>query len=51
MFEGNLFSPFDVDYRDAVIVMKADRIVNSEALTVYVNIVYSSGRHIVVVGL
>lgn len=51
MFEGNLFSPFDVDYRDAVIVMKADRIVNAEVSTVYVNIVYSSGRHIIVVGL
>jgi len=51
MFEGNLFRPFDANYRDAVIVMKTDRIVNKEMLTVYINIVYSSGRHVVVVGL
>ena len=51
MFEGNLFGSFDEDYRGALIVMKTDRIVNGEVLTVYINIVYSSGRHIVVVGL
>jgi len=51
MFEGNMVRPFDVDYRGAVIVMKADRIVNGEVLTIYINIVYDSGRHVAVMGL
>jgi hypothetical protein len=47
-FKRSSFKPFDPELRGAFVILKTDEISNSSLLDKYVNFVYDSGRHIVV---
>jgi hypothetical protein len=51
IFKENSFKPFDPQYKDSVIVIKTDRIVDQRLLDNYVNIVYNTERHVTIVPL
>ena len=48
MFKENSFRAFDPRYKDAVIVIKTDRIVDQRLLNNYINVVYNSERHVAI---
>lgn len=47
-FKENSFTPFDPVYKDAVVVIKTDRIVDQRLLNNYINVIYNSERHVAV---
>jgi len=51
IFKENSFKPFDPQYKDSVIVIKTERIVDQRLLDNYVNIVYNTERHVTIVPL
>jgi len=48
LFRQNQFASNDVKYENAIIVLKIDEIVDQNILSKHVNIIYSSGRHVVI---
>ena len=48
-FKDNSFTTFDRKYIKAIIVIKADEIINQELFNSYVNVIYNSQRHVTII--